>query len=70
MSELIEILFGIVGVVVLLVILVAVIGYRGLKWTNNKAKEQFRQMQLTKSFNNNKGGKDDTNFKGSHQCGG
>lgn len=59
MSELIEILFGIVGVVVLLVILVAVIGYRGLKWANDKGKEQLRQMQLTKSFNKNKGGKNE-----------
>ena len=58
MSELIEILFGIFGVVVLLIILVAVIGYRGLKWANDKGKEQLRQIQLTKSFNKNKGGKD------------
>ena len=54
MSELVEIFFGIIGVVVLLVVSVAVIGYRGLRWTNNKAKEQLRQMQLTKSFNKTK----------------
>lgn len=59
MSELIEIFFGIIGVVVLLAVLVAIIGYRGMLWAKNKAQEQIRQIRLTKSFNNNKGGKDE-----------
>lgn len=55
MSELIEIFFGIIGFVVLFIILVAVIGYKGFLMTKEKAREQFKQFHLTKSFNKNKG---------------
>ena len=55
MSELIEIFFGIIGFVVLFIILVAVISYKGFLMTKEKAKEQFKQLHLTKLFNKKRG---------------